>query len=239
MLACGEREAMMMVPPPTRDSAVLPCFLGFLAFLHRRFPPQSPPSHPLNLSLRSQQQPSPWDCSTIPKLQLPATVPSQGPASLSAVCMAAARTVWFSFHLGYHRSAVSLSALNVSPLTQTIALLWGFDPLPQIPTQLRAGPVLVTLLFFPLVPSSYWVLHGSIYSFPLGRYSCLLSDGVLHALLMVSDGVFLMYLWREMNSMSTYSSAILFFYSKEFCSETITKPKMKKTLKHCLLWTLW
>ena len=115
----------------------------------------------------------------------------------------------------------------------------GFDPLPQIPTQLRAGPVLVTLLFFPLVPSSYWVLHGSIYSFPLGRYSCLLSDGVLHALLTVSDCVFLMYLWREMNSMSTYSSAILFFYSKEFCSETITKPKMKKTLKHCLLWTLW
>ena len=39
------------------------------------------------------------------------------------------------------------------------------------------------LLFFPLAPSSYWVLHGSIYSFPLVRYSCLLSAGVLHALL--------------------------------------------------------
>ena len=46
-----------------------------------------------------------------------------------------------------------------------------------------ASPVLVTLLFFPLVPPSYWVLRGSIYSFPLDRYSCLLSDGVLHALL--------------------------------------------------------
>ena len=44
------------------------------------------------------------------------------------VHMAVARTVWFSFHLGCQRSAVSLSALNVSPLTQTIALLWGLDP---------------------------------------------------------------------------------------------------------------
>ena len=39
------------------------------------------------------------------------------------------------------------------------------------------------LLFPLLVPSSYWVLHGSIYSFPLVRYSCLLSAGVLHAVL--------------------------------------------------------
>ena len=52
----------------------------------------------------------------------------QGNVSLSGVCMAAARTVWFSFHLGFHRSAVSLSALNVSPLTQTIAPMWGSDP---------------------------------------------------------------------------------------------------------------
>ena len=36
---------------------------------------------------------------------------------------------------------------------------------------------------FPLVLSSYRVLCGSIYSFPLVSYSCLLSAGVLHALL--------------------------------------------------------
>ena len=36
---------------------------------------------------------------------------------------------------------------------------------------------------FPLVPSSYRVLCDSIYYFPLVRYSCLLSAGVLHALL--------------------------------------------------------
>ena len=35
----------------------------------------------------------------------------------------------------------------------------------------------------PLVPSSYWVLRGSAYSFPLVRSSRLLSAGVLHALL--------------------------------------------------------
>ena len=87
------REAMVMAPPPTGDSAVLPCFLGCPAFLHRHFPPQSPPSHPLDPSLYSQQHPSPGDCSTIPKLQLPATVPSRGPSFLSGVCMAVARTV--------------------------------------------------------------------------------------------------------------------------------------------------
>ena len=67
-------------------------------------------------------------CSTVPKHQLPAAVPSRGPAFLSGVCVAAARTVWFSFHLGCHRSAVSLSALKVSALTQTIAPMWGSDP---------------------------------------------------------------------------------------------------------------
>ena len=92
MLACGEREAMVMAPPPTHDSAVSPCSHGCLAFLHQHFPPQSPPSHPLNPSLRSQQ-PLPWDCSTVPKLQLPAAVPSRGGAFLSRVCMAVARTV--------------------------------------------------------------------------------------------------------------------------------------------------
>ena len=139
MLACGEREAMVMAPFPMRDSAESPCFHGCLDFLHRRFPPQSPPSHPLNSTLCSQQQPSPWDCFTIPKLQLPAAVPSRGPVSLSRVCMAAGRTVRFSFHLGCHRSAVSLSALNGSPLTQTIAPLWGSDPCFSSPT--RRGQV--------------------------------------------------------------------------------------------------
>ena len=86
-------RGMVMAPPPMRDSAVTPSFHDCLAFLHRHFPPQSLPSHPLYLSLHSQQQPLPWDCFTIPKLQLPATASSRGPASLSRVCMAAVRTV--------------------------------------------------------------------------------------------------------------------------------------------------
>ena len=81
-------------------------------------------------------------------------------------------------------------------------------PLLQLPYQLRVGPVLLTLLFFPIVPSSYQAFHGSIYSFPLLRYSWQLSAGVLHALLCLK--VFLMYPWREMYSMSTYSPTILF-----------------------------
>ena len=50
---------------------------------------------------------------------------------------------------------------------------------------------------------------GRVLAFLLVRYSCLLSAGVLHAF-SVSEGVFLMYPWREMCSASTYSSAILF-----------------------------
>ena len=42
MLACGEREAMVMAPPPMHDPAVSPCFHGCLAFLHRHFLSQSP-----------------------------------------------------------------------------------------------------------------------------------------------------------------------------------------------------
>ena len=93
MLACGEREAMMVAPPFMCDSAVSPCFHGCLAFLHRHFPPQSAPSHPLDPSLHSQQQPSPWDCSTIAKLQLAASAPSKGRASLSRLCTVVSRTV--------------------------------------------------------------------------------------------------------------------------------------------------
>ena len=48
----------------------------------------------------------------------------------------------------------------------------GIGPLLQFPHPPRAGPALLTLPFFPLVPSSYRVLHGSMYSFPLVRYSC-------------------------------------------------------------------
>ena len=128
MLVDGKRQAMVMAPPTMHDSIVSPCFHGCPAFCHMHFPPQSSSSHLLDLSLHNQQWPSPWDCSTIPKHQLSGAVPSRGPASLSWVCIAEARIILFSSHLGCHRSDVSLSALNVSPVTQTVAPLWGSDP---------------------------------------------------------------------------------------------------------------
>ena len=162
---------------PTCDSAVSPCFHGCLAFLHRHFPPQSP-SHPLDPSLH----PSPWDCSKIPKSQLPGSAPSRGPVSLSVVCMAVVRTVWFSFHLSCHRSAVSLSVLNVFPLTQTVARMWELDPA-SVPPPIEGRSSPANTFAFPLVPASYQVLHSSTYSFPLVKNSCPLSADVLHALL--------------------------------------------------------
>ena len=61
--------------------------------------------------------------------------------------MAAARTVWFSFHLGCHTSAVSLSADSCPTM--------GIGLLLQFPHPPRVGSVLLILLFSPLVPLSY------------------------------------------------------------------------------------
>ena len=165
------------------NSAVSPCFHGWLAFLHRHFPLQSPPSHHLDSSLHSQQQPSPWDCYTIPKLQLPASAPSWGPASLpGCVWLQQGLSVLIPFRLP-QISCFTLSLKCFSSDSDNCPNV-GIRPLLQLPRPLRAGPVLLTLLFFPLFPSSYRVLHGSIYSFPLVRYSYPLSAGsVLHALL--------------------------------------------------------
>ena len=174
---------MVIAPPPMEDSAVSPCFHGCLAFLHRHFPPQSPPSHPLDPSLHTQHQPLPWDCSTIPKLQLPASAPSRRPAFLPGGMYGCCKDclILIPFRLP-----------QISCFTLTLKCFFSdsdncpnvvIGPLLQSPHPLRAGQVLLTLLFFPLVPSSYQVLCGCIYYFPLVRYSCLLAAGVGHALL--------------------------------------------------------
>ena len=128
--------------------------------------------------------------------------------SFPGVCMAAARIVWFPFYLGCHRSAVSLSALNVSPLIQTIALMWGSDScFSSPPTKDRSCPTNTPV--FP--PSSFILLRfewfyiffstGQIVLSTLSRCSACTS---------VSQGVFLMYPWRGTYSTSTYYPAILF-----------------------------
>ena len=190
--------------------AVTPSFHDCPAFLHRYFPSQSLPSHPLYLSLHSQQQPLPWDCSTIPKLQLLAAASSRGPVTLSRVCMSATRTIWFSFHLGCHRSAVSLSALKVPPLTQTIALIWEWTPASVSPPSESKSSPTNTPVFPPgsfVLPSFAW-----FYIFFSSGQRLLSALSWCSACTSVSEGVFLMYPWRETYSTSTYSSTILFSF---------------------------
>ena len=171
---------MVMAPPSTCDSAALPCFHDCLVFFHRDFPSQSPPSHPLNLSLHNQQQPSPWDHATLPKLQ-------------SQQLRLPGDPVWHMYGCGKDcLILIPFRLPQISCFTLSLKCFSsdsddcpdvGTAPLLQFQHPLRAGLVLATLLLFPQVPSSYRVLHGSMYSFPLVRYSCLLSAGVLHALL--------------------------------------------------------
>ena len=159
------------------------CFHDCLAFLHRHFPPQSPPSHPLDPSLHTQHQPLPWDCSTIPKLQLPASAPSRRPAFLPGGMYGCCKDclILIPFRLP-----------QISCFTLTLKCFFsdsdncpnvGIGSLLQFPHPLRAGPVLLTLLFSPLVLLSYQVLRGAISSFPLVKYSCPLSAGVMLAFL--------------------------------------------------------
>ena len=86
----------------------------------------------------------------------------------------------------------------------------GIGPLLQFSHLLRAGPILLKFLFFPLVlfilPSFAWV-----YIFFSADQVLLSTFSWCSAFTSVSEGVFLMYLWREMYSTSTYSSTILFF----------------------------
>ena len=218
------------------DSAVSPCFLGCPPFLHRQFPSQSPPSPSLNPSLHSQQQPSPWDCSTVPKLQLPATVPSRGPAFLSGVYMAAARTVGFSFHLGCHRSALSRSALNVSPLTQRSAPMWDRTPASVPPsTEGRSSPT--NTLDFPL-SSCILLSFVWLYIFFSTGQVLLSTLSWCSAFTSVSEGVFLMYLWREMYSISTYSSTILFSIYTDSLMSIVIRANSKILLLY-LHWLLY
>jgi len=84
----------------------------------------------------------------------------------------------------------------------------GIGPLLQFPHWLRAGPVLLTLLFFPcsfiLLNFAWFCIFfytGQVLLSTLSWYSVCTS---------VSESIFLMYPWREMYYMSTYSSISLF-----------------------------
>ena len=196
---------MVMAPPTMHDSAVSPCFHGLppLAF------PTKISSHtsPQSISLHSPA------ALTLGLLHIPLTpAPSHCPFQKTSV------PAWGMYGCGKDcLILIPFRLPHISCFTLSLKCFFsdsdnwpavGTRPLLQFPHPLRADPVLLTLLFFPLVPSSYWVLCGSKYSLPLVRYSCLLSW--CSACTSVSEDVFLMYWWREMYSTSTYSSAILF-----------------------------
>ena len=206
MLACGEIEAVVMVPPLMCDSSVSSCFHGCLPFLHWHFPPQSPPSPPPIRLTAVNSSPHPG-------IALQSLNSSSQLLRLPVDHRCCPEYVWLwrrlsdsiLFFLGCHRSAVSLSALNVSPLTQ---LPWCGVQTPASvspPAEGRSKPT-NTSVFPPssfILPSFAWFYiffsTGQVLLYPLSWCSARTS---------VSEGVFLMYLWREMYPTSTYSSTI-------------------------------
>ena len=113
-----------------------------------------------------------------------------------------------SFHLGCHRSAVSLSAFNVSPLTQTIAMMWGLDLCFSSPTCWGQSSPINT----PVFPTSPFILASFVWAYIFFSSGQVLLSALswCSSCTSVSEGVFLMYPWRQMYSKFTYSSAILF-----------------------------
>ena len=69
----------------------------------------------------------------------------------------------------------------------------GIGPLLEFPHLLRAGPVLLTLLFLPIVSLSYRVLRGSMCSFFSTSQVLLSALSCCSAGTSVSEGVALMY----------------------------------------------
>ena len=91
---------------------------------------------------------------------------------------------------------------------ETIALMWGSDPCFSSPT--LQGQVQSYLQSFSpsrsfILPSFAW-----FYIFFSTGQALLSALSWCFACTSVSEGVFLIYLWREMYSTSTYSSTILF-----------------------------
>ena len=151
MLVCGEREAIVMAPPPVSDSAVLPYFHGCLTFLHRHFHqnllPHIPSVHVStdNSSLRPGIAPQSLNSSTQP-LHLPGDLcPCLGCVGCSKNCL-----IPIPFRLP-QTSCFTLSLKCFSSDSDNCPNM-EIGPLLQFSHPPRAGPVLLTLLFFPLVP---------------------------------------------------------------------------------------
>ena len=81
-------------------------------------------------------------------------LPLPGDLCVSRVCMAVARTAILIPFRPPEISCFTLSLKCFSSHSDNCPTV-GIGPLLQLPHPQRVGPVLLTLLFFPLVPSSY------------------------------------------------------------------------------------
>ena len=161
----GER-GLVMAPPPRHDSAVSPCFHGF--------PPQAFPSSVS--SLPSPRSVSPQSTAALalrllhnPKTPAPSlcafwgtSIPGQGMYGCGKDCL-----ILIPLRLP-QISCFTLCLKCFSSDSDNFPNV-GIGPLLQSPHLPRAGPIVLTLLFFPPDPLLYQVLHGSIYSFLLVR----------------------------------------------------------------------
>ena len=173
------------------------------SFFHRHFPSQSPPLPP---STRLSA------VNSSPHLHTPQTLPPS-PCTFQGTLV----SVPSMYDCGkdclilvpFRLPQISCFTLSLKCFSSDsdCCLDGGTGPLPQSPPPLRVGPVLLTLLFFPLVPllSFAW-----FYIFFSSGQVLLSAPSWCSAGTSMSQGVFLMYPWREMYSTSTYSSSILF-----------------------------
>ena len=185
-----------MVMAPICDSTVSHCFL---AYLQRHFSAKSPPSHALSPFLHSQQQHLPWNCSTIPRLQLSAAAPSRGLAVLSGLCLNCCKDCLIL--IPFRLSQVSYFTFGLKCFSSHLDSCShaGIRHLLQFSHPPRACPVLVTHLFFPL--SSFTLQSFAWFYILLSVGQVLLSShSWCSASTSVSKGVFLMCPWREIYS---------------------------------------
>ena len=134
-------------------------------FSNRHFLPHSPPSYLLRLFPCGQQQISPCDCSRIPMLQLPTTVPSRDlcPCLGYIWLWQGLSVILIPFMLSLI-SCFTLSLKCFSPDTNNCPDV-GIGPLLQFPHLLRAGPVYLlcrfSLLF--LHPTEFCVVLYNLF----------------------------------------------------------------------------
>ena len=161
-----------MAPPPMHDSAISPCFHGFYNLL-----PHIPLMHltAVNISPHPGIGPQSLNSSS-----LPPHLPGDLHHCPGYAWLQQGLSILIPFRLP--QTSYFTSALNVSPLTSTIALMWGSDSCFSSPTHRRQ----VQSYYHSCFPPTSFVLlnFARFYIFvPLVRYSCPLSAGVMHVLL--------------------------------------------------------